>query len=156
MNIGEVAKRSGLNPSRIRFYEAKGLLKAVVRKANGYRDYPADALLILNIITSAQRAGFSLEEIRGILPADLSTQEHDELLEGLQRKIKDIEAMQARLEKSKSHLETLVRYIKSKPELDYAEHAKRYLEGMCGEANSADREDDVANIKLADRGPRIG
>src|SRR5437868_1878666 len=102
MNIGEVARRTGLNPSRIRFYEAKGLLNAVVRKANGYRDYPADALLILKIITSAQHAGFSLEEIQGILPADLSTCKHDELLEGLQRKIKDIEAMQARLEKSKS------------------------------------------------------
>ena len=131
MNIGEVARRSGLNPSRIRFYEAKGLLKAVARKANGYRDYPADALLILSIITSAQRAGFSLEEIQGILPADLSTSEHGGLLEGLQRKIKDIEAMQARLEKSKSHLVTLVQYIKSKPKVDYAEHAKRYLEGMC-------------------------
>ena len=143
MNIGEVAKRSGLNPSRIRFYEAKGLLSAVVRKANGYRDYPTDAILILKIITSAQRAGFSLEEIRGILPADLSKWEHDELLEGLQRKITDIEAMQARLEKSKSHLETLVQYIKSKPEVDYAEHAKRYLEGMCKEANFADSEEPI-------------
>ena len=143
MNIGEVARRSGLNPSRIRFYEAKGLLNAVVRKANGYRDYPADAILILKIITSAQRAGFSLEEIQGILPADFSTTEHDELLKGLQRKIKDIEAMQARLEKSKSHLETLVQYIKSKPDVNYAEHAKRYLEEMCKEANSADREEPI-------------
>ena len=140
MNIGEVARHTGLNPSRIRFYEAKGLLKAVVRKANGYRDYPADALLILKIITSAQRAGFSLEEIQGILPADLATLEHDELLEGLQRKIKDIEAMQARLKKSKSHLQKLVQDIKSKPGVDYAAHAKRYLEEMCKEVNSADFE----------------
>jgi DNA-binding transcriptional MerR regulator len=139
MNIGEVAKLSGLNPSRIRFYEAKGLLDAVVRKANGYRDYPADALLILKIITSAQRAGFSLEEIQAILPADFSKWQHDDLLEGLQRKITDIEALQARLEKSKSHLQTLVRYIEAKPEgVDYAEHAKRYLEGLCKEANFGD------------------
>jgi DNA-binding transcriptional MerR regulator len=140
MKIGEVAKRTGLSPSRIRFYEAEGLLNAVVRKPNGYRDYRADATLILKIITSAQRAGFSLEEIRGILPADLSTQEHDELLEGLQRKIKDIEAMQARLKKSKSHLQKLVQEIKSKPGVDYAAHAKRYLEGMCKGANFADFE----------------
>jgi DNA-binding transcriptional MerR regulator len=49
------------------------------------------------IITSAQRAGFSLEEIQTILPADFSKWQHDELLEGLQRKIADIEALQARL-----------------------------------------------------------
>jgi DNA-binding transcriptional MerR regulator len=152
VKINEVAKRSGLNPSRIRFYEAKGLLNAVARKANGYRNYPADAILILKIITSAQRAGFSLEEIRAILPADLSKWEHDELLEGLQRKITDIEAMQARLEKSKSHLQNLVRYIEAKPEgVDCAEHAKRYLEEMCQEANSADSEEP---IKI--RGPRVG
>jgi DNA-binding transcriptional MerR regulator len=143
MNIGEVAKRSGLNPSRIRFYEAKKLLNLVVRKPNGYRDYPADAILILKIITSAQSAGFSLEEIQAILPADLSTREHDELVEGLERKIQDIEAMQARLKKSKSHLQKLVQDIKSKPEVDYAKHAKRYLEGMCKEANSAHSEEPI-------------
>jgi DNA-binding transcriptional MerR regulator len=143
VNIGEVAKLSRLNPSRIRFYEAQGLLNAVVRKANGYRDYPTDAILILKIITSAQRAGFSLEEIRGILPADLSKWEHDELLEALQRKITDIEAMQARLKKSKSHLQKLVQDIKSKPEVDYPEHAKRYLEEMCKEATFADFEEPI-------------
>jgi DNA-binding transcriptional MerR regulator len=143
MNIGEVAKLSGLNPSRIRFYEAKGLLNAVARKANGYRDYPADALLILKIITSAQRAGFSLVEIQGILPADFSNWQHDELLEGLEGKISDIEDMQARLKKSKSHLQKLVQDIKSKPEVDYAEQAKRYLEEMCKEANSADFEEPI-------------
>jgi DNA-binding transcriptional MerR regulator len=55
MKIGELARRSGLNASRIRFYEAKGLLNVVSRKANGYREYPAEALTILDIIVGAQR-----------------------------------------------------------------------------------------------------
>jgi len=38
MKIGELARRSRLTASRIRFYEAKGLLNAVSRKANGYRE----------------------------------------------------------------------------------------------------------------------
>ncbi|EPA93921.1 HTH-type transcriptional regulator CueR [compost metagenome] len=42
MRIGELAKISGLAPSRIRFYEASGLIKSVARKANGYRDYAPD------------------------------------------------------------------------------------------------------------------
>ena len=36
MRIGELAQRSGLAPSRIRFYERIGLLKLVQRRANGY------------------------------------------------------------------------------------------------------------------------
>ena len=39
MKIGELAGRTGLAASRIRFYERIGLLKAVERQANGYRSY---------------------------------------------------------------------------------------------------------------------
>ncbi len=42
MNIGTLAKRSGLTPSRIRYYERAGILKTVQRKANGYRSYPEE------------------------------------------------------------------------------------------------------------------
>lgn len=69
MRIGELAKLTGLAPSRIRFYEASGLISSVERKANGYRDYDADAVWVLEMITNAQAAGFSLEEIRRLLPA---------------------------------------------------------------------------------------
>lgn len=37
MKIGDLAKRTGLTASRIRFYERVGLLKAVERTTNGYR-----------------------------------------------------------------------------------------------------------------------
>jgi len=59
MRIGELARRSGLTTSRIRFYEAKGLLNVVSRKANGYREYPADALMILGIIIGTADRLFS-------------------------------------------------------------------------------------------------
>ncbi len=54
MRIGELARLSGLTASRIRFYEAAGLILAVERQANGYRDYPPEAVWILEIIASAQ------------------------------------------------------------------------------------------------------
>jgi len=38
MKIGELAERTGLAPSKIRFYEAHGLIAPVQRRANGYRD----------------------------------------------------------------------------------------------------------------------
>ncbi len=61
MKIGELAQLSGLNASRIRFYEAQGLIRQVERRANGYRHYPDQALQTLKIIICAQQAGFSLE-----------------------------------------------------------------------------------------------
>ncbi|WP_242402411.1 MerR family transcriptional regulator [Komagataeibacter kakiaceti] len=71
MKIGELAHLSGLTPSRIRFYERIGLLKTVDRRPNGYRTYPQQAVMILGLITTAQRAGFTLDEIRTLLPPDL-------------------------------------------------------------------------------------
>jgi DNA-binding transcriptional MerR regulator len=71
MQIGELAKRSGLTASRIRFDEAKGLI-SVTRRTNGYRANSAEALVALNIITSAQDAGFTLGEIRRLMSGDRS------------------------------------------------------------------------------------
>lgn len=68
MKIGELARRTGLAKSKIRFYEEKGLLNQVERKANGYRSYPPQAESILNLIVNGQQAAFSLEELRALLP----------------------------------------------------------------------------------------
>ena len=129
MRIGELARRSGLSTSRIRFYEAKGLLLTTVsRKSNGYREYPADALLVLGVIVGAQRTGFSLDEIRQILPADLSKWRRGELMGALRRKIADIERMQKRLGQSKRQLYALIRKIEGKPDgTGCADNTKRLL-----------------------------
>jgi|SRR5450756_78209 len=128
MKIGELARRSGLSTSRIRFYEAKGLLTVVSRKANGYREYPADALVILSIIIGAQRTGFSLNEITQILPADLGNWRRGELMGALRRKIADIEQMEKRLGQGKRQLRALLRKIEDKPDgLGCAENTKRLL-----------------------------
>ena len=91
MKIGELAERTGLAPSRIRFYEGIGLLK-VERQPNGYRTYPPQAVLVLELIATAQQAGFSLDEIRTLLPPDLAHWEHGSLIETLRSKVQDIEA----------------------------------------------------------------
>lgn len=72
MKIGELAERTGLTPSRIRFYERIGLLTLVAREANGYRSYPQEAVTVLDLITAAQKADFSLDEIRMLIPAGLA------------------------------------------------------------------------------------
>ena len=128
MRIGELARRSGLSTSRIRFYEAKGLLNVVSRKANGYREYPPDTLMILGIIVGAQRTGFSLDEIKQILPADLSNWRHGELMGALRRKVADIEQMEKRLAQSKRQLCALIRKIEGKPNgMGCADNTQRLL-----------------------------
>jgi DNA-binding transcriptional MerR regulator len=139
MKIGELAQRTGLAASRIRFYESIGLLKLVQRQANGYRSYPEEAVLVLNLITTAQQAGFSLDELRTLLPQDLAQWEHGKLLDTLQAKVKDIEALQQRLAQSKAHLLALIDEIESKPDdIDCATNAKRVLSRMnLGEPSEA-------------------
>jgi DNA-binding transcriptional MerR regulator len=131
MKIGELAQRTGLAPSRIRFYERIGLLKAVERQANGYRSYPADAVLALQLIAAGQRAGFSLDELRALLPGDLAQWEHGTLLGTLHRKVRDIEALQAQLAQSRAHLLELVAQIEARPQdMDCAANARRVLSEM--------------------------
>lgn len=139
MKIGELAQRTGLAPSRIRFYERIGLLQAAERQANGYRRYPADAVLVLQLIATAQRAGFSLDELRTLLPGDLAQWDHDTLLGALRRKVADIEALQAQLAQSRTQLLDLVAQIEAKPhDMSCAANARRVLSGMgLAEAGSA-------------------
>lgn len=131
MKIGELAKQSGLTASRIRFYEASGLIKSVDRKSNGYRDYGQDAVWILEIIASAQGAGFSLDEIRHLLPVEGNTWQHDDLLESLKRKVEEIGLLQKRLEQNRKRLLVAISTIENQPEdLACADKTQRVLDRL--------------------------
>lgn len=64
--IGDVARRSGLATSAVRFYEREGLV-AGERTAGGQRRYPRSVLRRLAFIRAAQNVGLSLAEIRTAL-----------------------------------------------------------------------------------------
>ena len=131
MNIGELAQKTGLAPSRIRFYERIGLLNAVARQANGYRSYPTEAVLVLRLISIGQQAGFSLDELRKLLPADLTRWEHGTLLETLRLKVQEIKTLQARLAQSKAQLIELIDQIEAKPQdMNCAANARLVLSKM--------------------------
>lgn len=67
------------------------MLKLGKRQFNGYRDYPLQAVAVLSIIDSAQQAGFSLEEIKQVMPEDFSSWQHEDLMTVLKKKVADIE-----------------------------------------------------------------
>ena len=66
LTIGEVAARSGVATSALRFYEEEGLI-APERNDAGHRRYPRSVLRRVAFIVFAQKVGLSLEEIRAEL-----------------------------------------------------------------------------------------
>ena len=62
LTIGEVARRSGVAASALRFYEERGLI-ASERAGSGHRRYPRPALRRIAFVVFAQRIGLTLEEI---------------------------------------------------------------------------------------------
>ncbi|MCK0167905.1 redox-sensitive transcriptional activator SoxR [Jannaschia sp. S6380] len=66
LGIGQVAARTGLSVSQIRFYEARGLISPP-RNRGGQRRFPRAELRRLAFIRIAQRLGLSLARIRAAL-----------------------------------------------------------------------------------------
>ena len=62
MTISEVAKRSGVAASALRFYEERGLIQSE-REGTGHRRFARPVLRRIAFIVFAQRIGLSLEEI---------------------------------------------------------------------------------------------
>jgi MerR family transcriptional regulator, redox-sensitive transcriptional activator SoxR len=62
LTIGEVARRSGVAASALRFYEERGLITSE-RAGSGHRRYPRAVLRRVAFIVFAQRIGLSLDEI---------------------------------------------------------------------------------------------
>ena len=72
LTIGELAVRSGVAPSALRFYESRGLISAE-RTAGQQRRFPRAMLRRVAFVRAAQRVGLSLEDIG----AALATLPHD-------------------------------------------------------------------------------
>jgi MerR family transcriptional regulator, redox-sensitive transcriptional activator SoxR len=66
ITIGELAKRSGVATSAIRFYEEQGLISST-RTGGGQRQYRRETLRRIGFIRAAQAVGLNLAEIRSAL-----------------------------------------------------------------------------------------
>jgi MerR family transcriptional regulator, redox-sensitive transcriptional activator SoxR len=62
LTIGEVAQRSGVAASALRFYEERGLIRSE-RAGSGHRRFPRPVLRRIAFIVFAQRVGLTLDEI---------------------------------------------------------------------------------------------
>ncbi|CAJ0814358.1 MerR family transcriptional regulator [Ralstonia sp. 22086] len=62
LSIGDLAAATGVSRDGLRFYEARGLIRAR-RRSNGYRAYPPEAVELVQYVRTAQQLGFTLAEI---------------------------------------------------------------------------------------------
>ena len=109
LTIGEVARRSGLRPSAVRYYESVGLLPAP-RRVNGRRRFDADVVRLLGTIRFAQQAGFTVAEIRTLFHgfgADVPPSTRWRQL--AKSKLAELDALVARAKRMRRALSTAMR-----------------------------------------------
>lgn len=105
LTISEVARRAGIRPSAIRFYESSGVLPAP-RRASGRRRYDASVLERLAVIQLAQQAGFTVAEIKRLFSAfatETPAWERWQIL--ATQKLSEVEALMSRAQTMKRLLE---------------------------------------------------
>ena len=68
MNIGQLARACNVSTGTLRYYEKNRLINSPARQLNGYRLYSEADVELIGFIRGAQALGFSLAEIREILP----------------------------------------------------------------------------------------
>jgi len=104
LSISEVARRFGLRPSALRYYEQIGIL-APPPRASGRRRYDHTALEQLAVLQNARRAGFTLAEIRRLfLDFDKSSPPADRWRTLAEPKMAELDALSARIADMKRRL----------------------------------------------------
>lgn len=98
ISIGTIAKRAGIRPSAIRYYESAGILEPPARQG-GQRRYATNVLVDLAVIGRARELGFSISEIRELFRAFPDSMTASERWHALaRRKIAEMDAVVARAE----------------------------------------------------------
>jgi DNA-binding transcriptional MerR regulator len=102
IQIGQVARETGLTVDAIRFYEKQRLLKPAPRTEGGFRLFSVQDLQHIQFIRRAQELGFSLSEIRELLvlkgeQVAACTHVRDMLTAKLRQKIIELRKLESQL-----------------------------------------------------------
>jgi DNA-binding transcriptional MerR regulator len=107
MRIGEAARRAGVNPETIRYYERRSLLPEPDRTSGGQREYTDDTVRFVSAVKEAQSLGLSLREIEDVVrtarrnPGGAA----EAIRRRLETKLADVDAEIADLRRTRAGLE---------------------------------------------------
>ncbi len=152
LTIGQLAKRLGLRPSALRYYEEQSLLTPVERSAAGYRLYDDEAERVLRFVQLAKRLGFSLADIRTLLQSSsLSNQSvltlAEERFVELERRLTEGLVLRHELQ----HLLRELQDVRARPTDGSTESLfDRLLDRVCGNPQERDQANSLLGW-LADR-----
>ncbi|CAB3774403.1 Hg(II)-responsive transcriptional regulator [Paraburkholderia humisilvae] len=107
LTIGAFAKAAGVNVETIRFYQRKGLLLEPEKPYGSIRRYGATDVTRVRFVKSAQRLGFSLDEIADLLKLEDGTH-CGEASSVAEHKLRDIQDKLADLQRMENVLTQLV------------------------------------------------
>lgn len=131
--IGDLAKRVGINPKTIRYYEEIGLLPPAPRTDTNYRVYRPEDVTRLEFIKKAQVLGLSLAEIKEILQIRESGRlpcEHVRTL--LQRKLRELEEHLVRMRAFRRELAEYLEELEDRSQSGREEAICPHIEGFPG------------------------
>lgn len=105
LSIGEVAKRTGIRTSALRYYEEAGILRAPAR-VSGRRCYDPDVIRRIDVLRFAQQAGFTLQEIKMLFHGFGSETPPSARWQALARaKLQELDALAKRIKRMRRALE---------------------------------------------------
>lgn len=97
LTIGEVARRTGVRPSALRYYEGEGILSPPVR-VGGRRYYDEHVVRAVEALRFAQQAGFTLKEIKALFHgSDAKTPLGKRWARLAQAKLRELDELQHRV-----------------------------------------------------------
>jgi DNA-binding transcriptional MerR regulator len=116
VQIGELARRSGLSAKTIRFYEQAGVLPEPARTPGGYRDYGPAFVERLDFVRRAQAAGLTLKQVAQILAIrDRGDAPCGHVREVLHERLDQVRANIAELITLETHLQALLDNAERQP-----------------------------------------
>jgi len=111
LTIGKLAKEVNIGVETVRYYQRKGLID-VPNKTEGYRKYSQEDLRRLKFIKEAQKAGFTLNEIKELLELDTS-HDHQRAQQLASARIKELDEKIEEMQQARDRLKTLFHQCES-------------------------------------------
>jgi DNA-binding transcriptional MerR regulator len=151
LTIGELAKRGNVSTSLLRYYEKEKLLIPNSRTDSGYRLYSHESERTLRFIRSAQRYGFSLNDIRLIVSSNNSDDADDSEIMNIaeqrfleiERRITEMLVLRHELE---LFLDDLTEHVDNNAGIEAGQHYRELVEEVCGPDHHHSRQSSLSKL----------